>query len=344
MLLDYKEEDGQLIEPEYFCPIIPLLLVNGCQGIGTGWSTSIPPHNPVDVLNYVRAKLEENELPSIEPYVRGFAGSISVDNSGGNYITDGIITTSSKSSVRISELPIGTWTNDYKTSLVAMMKKGEVQSFTQDHTTTKVCFDIKINSAKLNRLVKNETLLKHFKLRNTLSTRNMHAFTPDMKISRYKTPQDIADEYFPVRLELYSDRKSVMESNMEYSASLMKNKSRFIEAVSDNTIDLLHGKRSKEATIALLEEMEFTKQTDLDAIKMNNAVAKRRALNAVINDEPSEIENDSHSKKEYDYLLNLPLSSLTAGKSFHLDELHCAANNTNNICQQIHRNTTYREN
>ena len=321
MLLDYKEEDGQLIEPEYFCPIIPLLLVNGCQGIGTGWSTSIPPHNPIDVLNYVRAKLEENELPSIEPYVRGFDGSISVDGSGGNYITDGIITSPSKSSVTISELPIGTWTNNYKTSLVAMMKKGEIQSFTQDHTTTKVCFDIKINTAKLNRLVKNDTLLKQFKLRNRLSTRNMHAFTPDMRISRYKTPQDIADEYFPVRLELYSDRKSVMESNMEYSASLMKNKSRFIQAVSENTIDLLHGKRSKEATISLLEEMEFTKQTDLDAIKMNNAVAKRRALNAAINDEPSENENDSHSKKEYDYLLNLPLSSLTSGKLFHLNEL-----------------------
>lgn len=317
MLLTYKEEDGQMIEPEFYCPIIPLLLVNGCQGIGTGWSTFVPQHSPTDVLKYIRAKLDETELPPIEPYVRGFDGAITVDSSSGNYISEGIISSPTKSSVTISELPIGMWTNDYKTSLVAMMKKGEIQSFSQDHTTTKVCFDIKVNTAKLNRIVKNDMLLKQFKLRNSLSTRNMHAFTPQMSITRYKTPQDIADEYFPVRLELYSDRKSVMESNMEYSASLMKNKSRFIQAVSENKIDLLHGKKSKDATTSLLEEMEFTKQSDLDAIKMNNAVAKRRALAAHHDQETSEPEEGPNdSSKEFDYLLNLPLSSLTSGEAY----------------------------
>ena len=67
--------------------------------------------------------------------------------------------------------------------------------------------------------VKNDTVFKHFKLRNTLPIRNMHAFilllTPDMRIPRYKTQHDIADEHFAVHLELYSDHKSVMESNME---------------------------------------------------------------------------------------------------------------------------------
>ena len=325
MLLDFKEEDGQLIEPEYYCPVIPLLLVNGCQGIGTGWSTFIPQHNPLDVLNYIRAKLDETKLPPIKPYVRGFDGSIVVDSSNGNYITEGIVNALTKSSVTITELPIGVWTNDYKSSLVALMKKGDIKSFSQDHTTSKVCFNIQVNTAKLNRLVKNDMLLKQFKLRNTMSTRNMHAFTPNMQIARYKTPYDIADAYFPIRLELYSDRKSVMECNMEYSASLMKNKSRFIQAVSENKIDLLHGKKSKEATIALLEEMEFTKQSDLDAIKMNNTVAKRRSMDVITSGNSSESEDvDNSSTKEFDYLLNLPLSSLTSGEfCFNFIIRHC---------------------
>ena len=57
-LLTYREDDGQQIEPEFFCPVIPLLLVNGSQGIGTGWSTFIPSYSPLDVLRYIRAKLD----------------------------------------------------------------------------------------------------------------------------------------------------------------------------------------------------------------------------------------------------------------------------------------------
>jgi DNA topoisomerase-2 len=329
MLLEYREEDGQTIEPEFYCPIIPLLLVNGCQGIGTGWSTFIPQHNPMDVLNYIRAKLDESEPTPIEPYVRGFDGMITVDSSSGSYVTEGIISSPTKSSVTISELPVGVWTNDYKTRLVSMLKKGEIQSFTQDHTTTKVCFDIKVNTAKLNRLVKSDTLIKQFNLRNTLSTRNMHAFTPDMRIARFKTPQDIADAYFPVRLRLYSDRKSVLESNMKYSASVLKNKSRFIRAVSEDKINLLHGRKSKDATTALLDEMGFSKQSDLDAIKMDNDVVKRRSVSSVNNNiESSEDEDGTHNiSKEYGYLLNLPLSSLTSGKSSHVASRNLSSDN-----------------
>ena len=88
-----------MIEPEYYCPIIPLLLVNGCQGIGTGWSTYIPQHDPLDVLNYIRAKLDEKKrLPTIKPWVKDFKGDMTIDNSRGSYITEGIITPTSSSS------------------------------------------------------------------------------------------------------------------------------------------------------------------------------------------------------------------------------------------------------
>jgi len=321
--LNHKEEDGQMIEPEYFCPIIPLLLVNGCQGIGTGWSTYIPQHDPLDVLNYIRAKLdEEKRLPTIKPWVKDFKGDMTIDNSRGSYITEGIITPTSSSSVSITELPIGVWTNDYKNSLVKMIQKAEIKSFSENHTTTSVSFDVKLNTSKLQRLLKGD-IQKTFKLRNSLSTRNMHAFTTDMTIARYSSPKEIADAFFPVRLDMYADRKSVLESNMEYSATLMRNKARFIEEVSANNIDLLHGRKSKEATNDLLEEMGFSKHSDLDAIKMNNTVAKRiaEARDLVVEDEDS--LNDL--TKEFDYLLNMPLSSLTSEK---IDSLKDTASNT----------------
>eukprot|EP00986_Skeletonema_menzelii_P002405 scaffold650_cov140-Skeletonema_menzelii.AAC.4 len=314
-LLDQKEEDGQLIEPEFFVPVIPLLLVNGCQGIGTGWSTNIPQHDPLDVLKYIRAKLEgKKRLPSIRPWVKGFNGNINVDAERDSYITEGTLSITSKSTLSITELPVGVWTSDYKDYLVKMLKKGEIKSFTENHTTSAVSFDVKVNMAKLTRLMKGD-IHKTFKLRNSLSTRNMHAFTPNMDIVRYKTPSDIADAFFPIRLGLYADRKSVLESNMEYFTTLMRNKARFIEAVSTNDIDLLRGKKSKDATIALLEEMKFVKQSDLDVIKSNNTVAKRRTSSAVVPTEETERSpNTLDPSKEYDYLLSMPLSSLTAEK------------------------------
>lgn len=314
-LLDQKEEDGQLIEPEFFVPVIPLLLVNGCQGIGTGWSTNIPQHDPLDVLKYIRAKLEgKKRLPSIRPWVKGFNGNINVDAERDSYITEGTLTITSKSSLSITELPVGVWTSDYKDYLVKMLKKGEIKSFAENHTTSAVSFDVKVNMAKLTRLMKGD-IHKTFKLRNSLSTRNMHAFTPDMDIVRYKTPSDIADAFFPIRLGLYADRKSVLESNMEYYTTLMRNKARFIEAVSTNDIDLLRGKKSKDATIALLDEMKFVKQSDLEVIKSNNTVAKRRTSSAVVPTEETERSpNTLDPSKEYDYLLSMPLSSLTAEK------------------------------
>eukprot|EP00584_Thalassiosira_punctigera_P002177 CAMPEP_0172533106 /NCGR_PEP_ID=MMETSP1067-20121228/5916_1 /TAXON_ID=265564 ORGANISM="Thalassiosira punctigera, Strain Tpunct2005C2" /NCGR_SAMPLE_ID=MMETSP1067 /ASSEMBLY_ACC=CAM_ASM_000444 /LENGTH=628 /DNA_ID=CAMNT_0013317697 /DNA_START=11 /DNA_END=1894 /DNA_ORIENTATION=- len=337
MLLDYKEEDGQLIEPEYFCPVIPLLLVNGCQGIGTGWSTFIPQHNPRDVLNYVRAKLDgKKKLPSIQPWVKDFEGNISVDAKRGSYTTEGIITATSKSSLAITELPIGVWTNDYKNTLVNMMKRGEIKSFSENHTTTSVSFDVKLNISKLQRLLKGD-IHKTFKLRNSLSTRNMHAFTTNTKIARYTKPQEIADAFFPVRLNLYADRKSVLESNMEHSATLMRNKARFIEAVSADRIDLLHGRKSKEATNALLEEMGFSKHSELDAIKMNNAVAKRRSAADVVGDESAaNEENPKDLSKEYDYLLSMPLSSLTSEK---IEALNDDASKTDSKLEKI-KNTS----
>ena len=142
-LLSYMEDDGQSIEPEVFCPIIPLLLVNGAQGIGTGWSANIPPHNPRDVLDYIRAKLDsKQDLPSLQPWVRNFKGEIVSKDDGRGYDSIGKIEKASKSSVVISELPVGKWTNDYKDHLLRMRDKGTIQNIVEDHTTTSVAFTV----------------------------------------------------------------------------------------------------------------------------------------------------------------------------------------------------------
>ncbi len=160
-----------------------------------------------------------------------------------------------------------------------------------------------------------------------------------MKIVRYTTPHEIANEFFPVRLNLYRDRKSVLESNLEFAAALTRNKARFIETVSASKIDLLRGRQSKEATIALLEDMKFSKLSELNSIKTNNAVAERRSADTIIDRSKVDDESQSRSMNEYDYLLNMPLSSLTTDK---IEALNEEANKTDEKLKRI-KNTTAQE-
>lgn len=334
VLLTHREDDGQVIEPVHFVPIIPLLLVNGSQGIGTGWSTFIPPHNPLDVLEYIRAKLDgSSDLPEIRPWVRGFNGSLALHDKGTGYVSVGRAEPGSRKSVVISELPVGRWTNDYKAHLLKMRDKGQILSFVENHTTTEVSFDVKLKMIQLDRMMKSG-LEKAFKLEANLLTTNMNAFGADQSIHKFASASDIADAFFPIRLALYHDRKSVLESEMNHSATVLKNKARFIEAVSGGQIDLIGGKKSKEETVMVLRELGFSSAAELQNIRDSNVLAER-------NKDKDQLDDRTQSKKDpiysdFDYLLNMPLSSLTTDK---INDLQSEAGKTENELLEIQKRT-----
>eukprot|EP00828_Plagiopyla_frontata_P035759 TRINITY_DN47367_c0_g1_i2.p2 TRINITY_DN47367_c0_g1~~TRINITY_DN47367_c0_g1_i2.p2 ORF type:complete len:190 (-),score=24.39 TRINITY_DN47367_c0_g1_i2:586-1155(-) len=56
-IVNYLEDDGERVEPEWYMPVIPMCLVNGAEGIGTGWSTSIPNYNYKVIANEIKEKL-----------------------------------------------------------------------------------------------------------------------------------------------------------------------------------------------------------------------------------------------------------------------------------------------
>ena len=309
VLLDYLEDDGQLIEPKYFCPIIPLLLVNGSQGIGTGWSTFIPQHDPLSVIDYIRAKLDRTlRLPRIEPYSKGFQGVIDRQENG--YASNGKIHTIDNKTVLIDELPIGVWTNSYKSFLLKLQSKGTIVDFKEGHTTTQVSFTVKLKSAELQRMHKSG-LEKAFKLRANLPLTNMNAFDSLGTMQKFHSAESIADAYFPTRLSLYHDRKSVLTSEKDYKASILKNKARFIELVSERKIDLLGGQLSKENSILVLSSLGFSTTDELNELRKNNSLKKGKNEN--FNGEEDNL-NLRDQTSSFDYLFKMPLSSLTSDK------------------------------
>jgi DNA topoisomerase II len=316
VLLTHCEDDGQVIEPYFYCPVIPMLLVNGCQGIGTGWSSSIPSFHPIDVLNYIRAKLNETELPKIRPYARGFNGTIETLPSDRGYVSVGRAKKLNGKTIEIDELPLSRWTTTYKAFLSELEQNGVISNVYENHTTTKVSFKVTVESSHQETIENRESMYSVFKLRKRLSTSNMHAFDATGVIRQYRTPEEIANDFFPVRMNLYEDRKSVMESETEYLALLARNKAKFIQTVTENGIDLLRGRKSKQDLICRLNELGFSNISSLRTVRNNNEPFRRKKLATfdVGGIKAGEFDSDNDGLGEYDYLLNMPLSSLTAEK------------------------------
>lgn len=103
-----------------------MVLVNGSDGIGTGWSSAIPNYNPSDIVANLRRKLEGLPLEPMHPWFRGFRGPVQ-DLGGGRYTTSGIAMMTSEDTVEVFELPIRTWTNTYVEQLLAWSQASEKQ-------------------------------------------------------------------------------------------------------------------------------------------------------------------------------------------------------------------------
>ena len=161
-----------------------------------------------------------------------------------------------------------------------------------------------MKSVQLKRMQKSG-LEKCFKLESTMSLSNMHAFDHNNNIQKYSTPDEIVESYFPVRLGLYHDRKNVLECSKEYETAIIRNKARFIENVVDGNIDLIKGGKTKQDTILQLLQEDYDQISDLQKILKRKEKYETKEDSTLSDDEKS---------KQYDYLLNMPLSSLTADK------------------------------
>ena len=114
-ILEYLDDDGTSVEPIYYIPIIPLILVNGGQGIGTGFSSEIQSYKLGDIISRLKQLMNKETLTrfTMIPYYKGFKGTVSkIDNS--KFLILGCYENMGVDKIKITELPIGCWTLDYK--------------------------------------------------------------------------------------------------------------------------------------------------------------------------------------------------------------------------------------
>ena len=242
-ILNYLDDDGRTIEPDFYMPTMPMVLVNGTEGIGTGFSCYVPPFNPDDIKENIKRVLGGEDIVSMKPWFRGFKGKVYRDE-GGLWVTEGTYRDTG-SRLKVTELPPGRWTQDYKEYLDTLMEKKLITNYTNNSTTEDVDFEIFGYSGK--------DLMKDLKMRKTFHISNMHLFHPTKGIHKYESPEDILRDFVELRLEHYKKRKAHLIDVLEKRAEMCSLKSMFVTMVIEGKLVVF--KRKK---VELEKEMSVT--------------------------------------------------------------------------------------
>lgn len=208
-ILTYNTSEEHTIEPEVYVPVVPMILINGADGIGTGWSSSIPNYNPEDIVDNLRRMMKGEEMKPMTPWFRDFKGTVT-QVAPDRYKFCGIIKQTGDTEVEITELPIRMWTQDFKEKIVSIIKAEKAPSFIKDYddynTQRDVHFIIRMEE-KYMKAALEEGLEEKFKLTKSIATSNLVAFDPEGRITKYATVEDIIKEFYGIRIKFYEKRK-----------------------------------------------------------------------------------------------------------------------------------------
>lgn len=290
-ILNYLNDDGLDIEPDFYIPIIPMILVNGALGIGTGFSTNIPCYNPSDIISILQKLIKNEEVDDeLIPWYNGFTGTIEKINN--KYYSKGKYTKLSVNKIEITELPIGTSIFDFKCMLEELLDKkaDDFRNYENNSTDDQIKFMIQFMSTAVleeyltiqdNGFTKLENELKLVSSK-LLGTTNMYAFNEHSAIQKYDSPTHIIKDFYKLRILYYQKRKDYLVNKIKYDMDLLQNKIRFIrEVVNENIV------------IQKLKKIELENRLDKDLyMKHDNS---------------------------YDYIIRIPVYNLTIDKVEELE-------------------------
>lgn len=313
--LNYLYDDNLRIEPEWYCPVIPMILVNGAEGIGTGYSTYVPNYNPREIVGNLKRLINGVEPTEMAPWYKNFRGSI-VHVEPQKYMVYGCISRLGPTTLEITELPIRTWTQSYKESVLEPMLTGNEKSppfisdYKEYHTDTTVKFLVTLSEQKM-REAEEIGFHKKFKLESSLNTGNMVLFDPNMCLKSFSSPSEILKVFYEVRYEHYHKRKEWLEGKLTAESAKATYQAKYILETIEKKL-VIANKRRKDV-ISLLKQRGYPS----DPVKTWKAAVSKGHVEAD-DEESSSNENPDDQGMDYDYLVGLSGWYLTLEKKEEL--------------------------
>ena len=331
-VLNYLNDDGTIVEPEYYVPLIPFSLINGISGIGTGFSSTIPSFNPTQLISCLKSKLKkESYSENFIPYYEGFKGTVrSLDDTKTKFLIKGLYEKISEDKIRITELPIGTWTMPYTTFLETLMdgssvdKSGkkitpQIRDFVSVCTEVAVDFTIVFPKGKLAELelITDSNGMsgveKILKLSTTVSTTNMHMFDQNSRLHKYNNVEEIIDAFYDVRIKLYEKRKAYLVDELQRKLVKLTNKARYIQEILSEIVDLRKKNAGQVNDLLVSRKFDMIDGDYKYLIKMPMDSVTEENIANIIKDRDSAIE-------ELNELMSTSLERMWLTELVHLEK------------------------
>jgi DNA topoisomerase-2 len=229
--------------------VIPLLLVNGCVGIGTGFSTDIPSFNPADIVSVLRQRLSGAITTmtgvKLTPWWSGFKGAIVPVGDDKSWIVKGKYSflDDDAAHVQVTELPVGTWTQKYKQFLEELVsddcvkEKKPLRDIENNNNDIDVNFTLKMDpDAYHEARAYSAEFEKKFQLNGMVRTTNMVAFVSAGKIRRYANVGEILQDFYMTRLDAYERRKVAELKRLDADVLELRARLLFIESILNGSL------------------------------------------------------------------------------------------------------------
>lgn len=270
-ILEYAVDDGTPVEPVTYMPTVPMLLVNGARGIGTGFSTEVLPYNPDDIIRVLEERLNGSLTTladtDLTPWWFGFKGAVEAGVDKKSWITRGSYTflNDDKALIRITELPVGVWTQDYKDFLEGILvaqesggsgKKGSgsaaedgkkekekepvemmLRGYTANYNDVDVDFTLEMDPDYYHtaRAYPAEFESK-FKMFASHKSTNMTAFDTAGKIRKFGSTGEILEMFYMKRIAMYGVRKAHELARMDAELVELTARLTFLRAVVEGRL------------------------------------------------------------------------------------------------------------
>jgi DNA topoisomerase-2 len=265
LILDHLYDDDLKIEPDHYIPIIPMVLVNGTSGIGTGFACNFFNHKPADLIDDVLNILNEKKRKPLIPHYQGFKGVIE-SGSEGQWIFKGVVEKVNSTTIKVTEFPVGMTQEKFKSILVKLKESDFIRDFDDDSSDDNgICVTLTV--PRTTGYLTEQELLEKLKLISR-DTENLTAWLPTGKLGKFKNAAHIVEYFTKYRLEKYEERRVAIIKQYEDEKSVLEEKARFIKMYISNAEKF--AKKTKVELTALLEAEKFVHIDKLLSIRIYN--------------------------------------------------------------------------
>lgn len=271
-LLENQVEEGNVIEPKYFLPIIPTVLLNGSSGIAVGFATNILNRNPLDLIDACTKVLDGKKVPTLLPWWKEYTGPVVNVKGTNQYVMNGVYEVVNTTTVAVSELPPSMTFQKYEAHLNSLQDRGIIYSY-DDNSANGINYTIKFARATLADLIKRGKLEQTLKMVET-ETENLTCLDERGKLIIFESVDQVVEYFVKFRLSFYDKRKAFLINKYTDELTYLSNRAQFVKLIIDGKL------------------------------KVNNVPKKEIVLYL-------QTANFDEVNGSYNYLLNMPIHSLT---------------------------------